>query len=104
MPSLSGWVALVPSRSHLSGPCALYFTWVTFVRSLSRLGGLRATTALLAAGAPETTVKQADRWLSSDMPQLYAHASTSSVQSFSDKMLTTRLLQADSKHHIFEWF
>jgi hypothetical protein len=49
-------------------------------------------------------LKQAGRWLSSDMPQLYAHASTSSVQSFFDKMLTTRLLQADSRRHIFEWF
>jgi hypothetical protein len=66
-----------------------------------RIGG---ATALLAAGASETTVKQAGRWLSSDMPQLYAHASTSSVQSFSDKMLTSHSLQADSRHHIFGWF
>ena len=74
----------------------------TFLTSHSlRIGG---ATALLAAGASETAVKQAGRWLSSDMPQLYAHASSSSVMAFSDRMLTTRSLQADSRHHILGWF
>jgi len=74
----------------------------TFVSThFLRIGG---ATALLAAGASETAVKQAGRWLSSDMPQLYAHASNESVQQFYDRMLSTPTLQADSRHHILGWF
>ena len=74
----------------------------TFVSTHSlRIGG---ATALLAAGASETAVKQAGRWLSSDMPQLYAHASNESVQQFYNRMLSTPTLQANSRHHILGWF
>ena len=74
----------------------------TFVSTHSlRIGG---ATALLAAGASETAVKQAGRWLSSDMPQLYAHASNESVQQFYDQMLSTPTLTADSRHHVLGWF
>jgi site-specific recombinase XerD len=74
----------------------------TFVSTRSlRVGG---ATALLAAGASETAVKQAGRWLSSDMPQLYDHASNESVQQFYDRMLSTPTLTADSRHHVLGWF
>ena len=74
----------------------------TFVSTHSlRIGG---ATALLAAGASETAVKQAGRWLSSDMPQLYDHASNESVQQFYDRMLSTPTLTADSRHHVLGWF
>ena len=66
-----------------------------------RIGG---ATALLAAGASETAVKQAGRWLSSDMPQLYAHASVTSLTPAFERMLSTSHVQADSRHHILGWF
>jgi hypothetical protein len=73
-----------------------------FISSQSlRIGG---ATALLASGASETEVKQMGRWLSSDMPQLYANLAQESARGACIRMAAATSITADSRHHIHGWF